>query len=312
MLSTTRTLSPAAHLSPWLIVLAALSWGTITVSTNAIYQLTPATNAPSIGFWRMLFSVPVLSVLAWRMVGRRLFRVAPRDLRLIGLIGLAMAAYQVCLFSAIPRLGVTVAVIITICSAPVMVGILAALFLGERLTARVGLALLLAIAGTVLLSGLTELTDGARVGDLSGIALALGAGLSYALVTLGGRALAGRYPPLQTINLGFMASAALLLPFALANGLAADFPAAGWGLLVYLGVVPTALAYWLYVEGLKHTPATNASLIALLEPLFASALAALFFGERLEPAGWLGAALLLAAMAVLLVRKTQRIMNHES
>jgi DME family drug/metabolite transporter len=304
MTSTTHTLSQAARLSPWLIVLAALSWGTITVSTNAIYQLTPAANAPSIGFWRMLFSVPVLSVLAWRAVGRRLFQVAPRDLRLIGLIGLAMAAYQVCLFGAIPRLGVTVAVIITICSAPVMVGVLAALFLNERLTARVGLALVLAIVGTALLSGLTELASGARVGDLAGVTLALGAGLSYALVTLSGRALAGRYPALQTIGLGFTASAGLLLPFALVNGFVTAFPAAGWGLLLYLGVVPTALAYWLYVEGLKHTPATTASLIALLEPLSASALAALFFGERLEPAGWLGAALLLGAMGVLLGRKT--------
>ncbi|MCS6911058.1 MAG: DMT family transporter, partial [Anaerolineales bacterium] len=140
--------------------------------------------------------------------------------------------------------------------------------------------------------------------DPGGIALALGAGLSYALVTLGGRALAGRYPTLQTITLGFAVSAGLLLPFALANGLVTDFPAAGWGLLIYLGVVPTALAYWLYVEGLKHTPATTSSIIALLEPLFASALAAVFFGERLEPAGWLGAALLLGALVVLLGKKT--------
>lgn len=291
--------------SAWLIVLAAVSWGTITVSTNAIYQLTPTANAPSIGFWRMVFSVPVLSVLAWRAVGHQLFRVAPRDLRLIGLIGLAMAAYQVCLFSAIPRLGVTVAVIVTICSAPVMVGMLAALFLGERLTARVGLALALAIGGTALLSGLTTLAGAGRVGDPLGITLALGAGLSYALVTLSGRALAGRYPPLQTVGLGFTVSAGLLLPFALANGLVTAFPVAGWGLLIYLGVVPTALAYWLYVEGLKSTPATTSSILALLEPLTASALAALFFGERLEPAGWLGAALLLGAMAVLLGRKKE-------
>jgi len=286
----------------WFIVLAALSWGTITVSTNAIYQLTPAANASSIGFWRMAFSTPVLAVLAWGAVGRRLWQVTRRDLGLIGLIGLAMAAYQVCLFSAIPRLGVTVAVIVTICSAPVMVGVLAALFLGERLTAPVGLALALALAGAAGLSGLTTPNAAARPGDPLGVALALGAGLSYALVTLCGRALAGRYHALQTVGLGFTASAVLLLPYALANGLVTAFPPAGWGLLVYLGVIPTALAYWLYVEGLKHTPATTSSIIALLEPLTASALAALFFGERLDLAGWSGAALLLTAMAVLLRR----------
>lgn len=286
----------------WFIVLAALSWGTITVSTNAIYQLTPTANASSIGFWRMAFSTPVLAVLAWSAVGRRLWQVTRRDLGLIGLIGLAMAAYQVCLFSAIPRLGVTVAVIVTICSAPVMVAGLAALFLGERLTVPVGLALALALGGTALLSGLMTPNAAARPGDPLGVALALGAGLSYALVTLCGRALAGRYPALQTVGLGFTASAVLLLPYALASGLVTAFPAAGWGLLIYLGVIPTALAYWLYVEGLKHTPATTSSIIALLEPLTASALAALFFGERLDLAGWSGAALLLTAMAVLLRR----------
>lgn len=291
--------------SAWLIVLAALLWGTITVSTNALYQLAPAADAPSIGFWRMAFSVPALGLLAWGAVGRRLFQVAPRDLGLIGLIGLAMAAYQVTLFSAIPRLGVTIAVIITICSTPVMVGALAALFLGERLTARVGLALALALSGTALLSGLTTPGEAARPGDPLGVALALGAGLSYALVTLSGRALAGRYHALQTVGLGFTASAGLLLPFALADGLVTAYPPAGWGLLIYLGVVPTALAYWLYVEGLKHTPATTSSLIALLEPLTASALAALFFGERLEPAGWVGAALLLGAMGLLLFQTTE-------
>lgn len=289
-----------ASRSAWLIVLAALSWGTITVSTNAIYQLAPAANAPSIGFWRMAFSVPVLGLLAWRAVGWRLFQVTPRDAGLILLIGLAMAAYQVCLFAAIPRLGVTIAVIVTICFAPVIVGGLAAAFLGERLTVRIGLALALAIAGTALLSGLLQPEAAARSGDPAGVVLALGAGLSYALVTLAGRALAGRYPALQTVGLGFTASAVLLFPSALANGLVINFPAAGWGLLVYLGVVPTALAYWLYVEGLKHTPSTVASLIALLEPLTASLLAAVIFAERLAPDSWAGAALLLGAMGLLL------------
>jgi DME family drug/metabolite transporter len=73
--------------------------------------------------------------------------------------------------------------------------------------------------------------------------------------------------------------------------------------LLYLGLVPTALAYWLFLNGLRHTPATTASILTLAEPLTSTVLAALLFGERLAPLGLLGAALLLAAMGVLIWRK---------
>lgn len=284
-------------------------WGTIGVSTNGVYKLARA-NAFSIGFWRMAFSVPVLALLAWRAMGGQALRVARRDLGLMLVVGVAMAAYQVCLFSAIPRLGVTVAVIITICSAPVMVAVLAALFFKESLTLRVGLALALAIGGTVLLA--LQEPENVSFGDdaLTGVLLALSAGLSYAMVALCSRALANRYHPLQSISIGFTASALILFPIALTNNLITSFPPAAWGLLLYLGVVPTALAYWLYLQGLKHTSATHASIIALLEPLTAAILAALIFGERLQPLGWVGAVLLLGAMGILLVRPGQSAITN--
>jgi DME family drug/metabolite transporter len=282
------------------IVGAAMLWGTVTVSTQALYQIDD-TNASSIGFWRIALAVPALMVMAWRALGWRAFRAARRDLALMGVIGASLAAYQVTLFSAIPRLGVTVAVIITICSAPVMVAILATMFLGERLTARVMAALLAALSGTMLLSGLTNPSVETGRADGVGVTLALAAALSYSLVALCSRALARRYHPLQPISLGFAAGVALLLPFALANGLVVSYSLPGWGILLYLGLLPTALAYWLYLQGLQRTSATSASIIALLEPLTATILAAVLFGERLAPAGWLGAALLLGAMGLLLI-----------
>jgi DME family drug/metabolite transporter len=281
------------------IVCAAMLWGTVTVSTQALYQIDQ-TNASSIGFWRIALAVPALMLMAWRVLGRRAFRVAQRDLGLMLSIGAAMAAYQVTLFSAIPRLGVTVAVIVTICSAPVMVAWLATIFLKERLTKRIVAALVAALAGTVLLAGVSSPETGARPADGIGVLLALGAALSYSTVALCSRALADRYHPLQPISLGFAMGAVLLLPFALANGLVITYSLSGWSILLYLGLMPTALAYWLYLQGLKHTSATAASIIALLEPLTATVLAALLFGERLAPPGLLGAGLLLGAMGLLL------------
>jgi DME family drug/metabolite transporter len=137
---------------------------------------------------------------------------------------------------------------------------------------------------------------------MAGVLFALGSGFGYAVLALCSRALAGRYHPLQPISVGFAVGAVLLLPFALATGFVATYPLAGWGLLLYLGLVPTAFAYWLFLQGMKHTTATTASILTLLEPLTSAALAAALFGERLGPLGFAGAALLLGAMAILLRR----------
>ncbi|MGC1569034.1 MAG: EamA family transporter, partial [Trebonia sp.] len=65
---------------------------------------------------------------------------------------------------------------------------------------------------------------------------------------------------------------------------------------------PTAAAYTLYFRGLRGAPAGTAALIALLEPLTATLLAALLLGDRLSLPGMAGAALLLAAVAATALR----------
>jgi DME family drug/metabolite transporter len=278
------------------IICAALLWGTIGVATQAIYH-TSQTNALSIGFYRLAFALPVLVVLGRHLLGGRLLTIARRDLPAMLAIGLMMALYQVCLFSAIPLVGVSVAVLVTLCTAPVMVALGAAALFGERLTGRVALALLLALGGTGLLIAPGE--AGARADSLRGVLFALGSALGYATLALCSRSLAARYHPIQPLLVGFGTGALVLLPFALLAGATLHFPALGWGLLLYLGVIPTALAYILFLAGIRHVSATVASIITLLEPLTAAGLAWLLFGEHLTRLGLLGAALLLGAIALL-------------
>jgi drug/metabolite transporter, DME family len=280
-----------------LILAAALLWGTVGVATKAIFTLSEA-NAISIGFFRLAFATPVLLAACWRVLGRRTFRVAPRDLGLMITIGVMMALYQVCYFAAIARVGVAIAVLITLCTAPVLVALLAALLLRERLTGAVLLALACALAGTVMLVWVEPGTLGLRR-DIVGVLLALGSALGYAVMALCSRALAARYHPLQPISIGIGAGALVLLPFALASGLTISFSPVGWLLLVHLGLLPTALAYGLFLAGMRHTTATVASIVTLVEPLTSTLLAWLLFGERLGPLGALGAALLLAAIGLL-------------
>ena len=287
---------PGSTRGVWLIISAAVFWGTVGPTTQTLYALT-ATNALSIGFFRLAFALPLLALACWRLFGRRSLALPRRDLLLIVGLGALVALYQLLYFAAIARAGVAIAALVTLCLAPVIVALVSAGVLRERLTRPTLLALGLALLGTALLIDLRTARDGSAL--LVGVLLALGSAAGYALITLFGRALAGRCHPLQTTTLGFATASALLLPFALGTGFVVSYPATGWGLLVYLGCVPTALAYALFLRGMHTTSATAASTITLLEPLTATLLAVVLFHERLGPWGVVGGALLLGAVAVL-------------
>ncbi|MFB7615184.1 EamA family transporter [Kitasatospora sp. NPDC056181] len=93
-----------------------------------------------------------------------------------------------------------------------------------------------------------------------------------------------------------------LLPAAFVEGgvlPAAGDPALTAGALLFLGTVPTLLAYRWYFAGLAAVPGTTASVLVLLEPATAALIAVAFLGEPLTPGLLAGSALLLAAIAAL-------------
>jgi DME family drug/metabolite transporter len=103
--------------------------------------------------------------------------------------------------------------------------------------------------------------------------------------------------PLRTTAFGCLIGGLLLLPIACWLGFAIPLRADVLAVALYLGLVPTALAYAAYFRALTGAPAVVAALSALLEPLTAAMLAAVLLGERLGVAGWCGATLLVAALA---------------
>ena len=161
-------------------------------------------------------------------------------------LGLAMAAYQVCYFRAVTLVGVAAAAMLAICSAPLLIAILAALFLGERLTPLVRLSLGTAVAGTALLvvgpRGLGKVAGHFGLGAL----LALGARVSYAVYAVAAKGLLARVTPLAVSAITFALAAAFLAPALLVEPAPAAALAAGWPLLLYLGLGPTAVAYALF------------------------------------------------------------------
>lgn len=283
-----------------LIALAAVSWGTVGVIVKSLYAST--TLSPlAIGFYRLALSVPML-LLALSSLGKKAFQIKAKDIPVIMLMGAMLAAYQLCYFAAIPRVGVAVATLVTLCTAPVIVALLSVTFLRERLESNVITALVIAVVGTILLVGFQD-PSGGQV--FSGVLLALGSATGYALVALTSRRLSS-YHPLQPVAFGFTVSALVLLPFVLSEGLTTNLHSSGWLRLLYLGFIPTAVAYVLFTLGMRTTKATVATIVTLLEPLTAVILAFVFFHEQLSVTAIFGGGLLIAALVLLSRGETKR------
>ncbi|ACH39888.1 membrane protein, putative [Citrifermentans bemidjiense Bem] len=292
-----------------LIMLAAVLWGTVGISTKTIYHLA-STNPLSIGFFRLVFSLPVLFSICWARQGKEMLHVSRGDLGLMTLIGLMTALYQVCYFGAVARTGVAVATVVTLCTAPVMVAVITVAFTRKRPSRSTLVALVGALSGTAVLvlfqdRGLAP--QGAcplrlTGADTGGIALAMVSAFSYGLVTLISQKLAAHRDPFQSLAISFSVGAAVLFGFA--KDMVMTYTPLAWVLLVYLGTIPTALAYVLFFKGMRSTSATAASISTLLEPMVATMLAWFLFGERFTPVGFLGIALLGGSLLLLYLGAT--------
>src|SRR5260370_18507297 len=216
MFATSSPARPAAALG--LIALAAVSWGT-TGSVTALLVARAEATPLVIGAARMLVAAVLLLAAAGGSRRRRGGVAggrwpAPGDAWRCLALGACMAAFQATYFTAVTHAGIAVTALVAICSAPIMIAALAAVLLGERPTPRLALALGLGVAGTPLLVA-PPIARTTAPRPLSGVVLALGAVLAYALYVVLAKAALARTAPLPLAALTF-AAAAQLNPPALA------------------------------------------------------------------------------------------------
>jgi DME family drug/metabolite transporter len=148
---------------------------------------------------------------------------------------------------------------------------------------------LLVIAG----SGATRI-------DPLGIGLALVSGSGYATYTVASkRLLDNGHAPEQVMACGVGAAAILLSPVLILAGGAQLVTTQGLTLALYLGLIPTALAYVLFARGLRRLSAGETATLTLAEPLTAAACGVLVLGERPGALAAVGAAITLAGLVVL-------------
>jgi drug/metabolite transporter, DME family len=279
-----------------LIGLAAASWGT-TGSVSTVLASRAHVEPLVVGLARMWLAAALL-VAGARIVSGSL-AIARDDRARSVAMGACMAAYQVAYFTAVSLTGITVAALIAICSAPLMIAALAGAFLGERPSPRVLVALVLGVSGTALLVLGPGSSVAASRSGLGGVVLALAAGFAYALYAVLTKACLRTSAPLPLTAVTFGLAAVLLVPALAWTDAPARQIALGWPWLLYLGAIATAAAYAMYTSGLRSVNASIAGIVTLVEPLTATLLGVIVFGERLGAAGVAGAALMVSALALL-------------
>ncbi len=221
--------------------------------------------------------------------------------RLILFSFVGVALFNMFYLQSISLLGVSVAVVL-LYTAPAFVILLSRIFLKEMITPLKVVALLLTIAGVVLVAGVYD--PGRWIMDFRGIVLGVGAGLTFALVTIFSK-LALRHHSDLTVTFYFIVIGAVFLalirpPWLL---LQEALSPAAWLALLALAFISTFLAYLLYVGGIKYLEAGRASIVAAVEPLAAFSLAALFLGERLIPLQFVGFICVIAAVLLLVIKR---------
>jgi DME family drug/metabolite transporter len=290
------------------ISLAGVLWGTGGLVVQLIRERVDM-SALTIGAYRMAVAAAVLvAVVLASGAGRALVRlVRAQPVRAV-VVGSGTGAYQALYFASVVAGGVTLATVVSLGLAPVLLAVVDLVRTRTRPTARRLVVLAAALTGLVLVSAAGHDAGGGPAPGL-GIVLAVASGTTFALTTLAGRDLAHAAAPLVVTTATTSAGALLLAPVAAVVAASDGSPLAtadpgvlAW--LAYLGVATMALAYGLLYAGLRTASAGAAVIATLVEPATAAVAAWLLLGERLTVAAVVGVVLIMAAVAGL-GRETQ-------
>jgi DME family drug/metabolite transporter len=278
----------------------AVLWGTTGVAVRIIAQRS-GLPAVSIGFYRILIAAIVVA-LVFRTRG---LRNAGQTLRRhpVALVvsGAGFGGYQALYFIGVQDVGVSVSTLVSLGIAPIALTVGTALA-RRRMPGAGSLAVLAcAVCGLALVSLRTDSGVPAPHPAL-GVLASVASGLGYAGITALSRRMSHE-DPLVLTGVTSTIGAVVLLPFALAAGMALPHDAVANWWLVYIGVVPTVLAYWLFYRGLRSTVSEVAGVLTLLEPLTAAVVAAIVVHEQLTGAAIVGGCLMLVAVGALYLRR---------
>ena len=278
-------------------VLAVLAAATLFGTTGTAQALGPSGSTPlGVGAVRIAIGGAGLLAVLPLLGGRRRDAVSLWRTRWGVLAGLTTALYQVCFFGGVSRAGVALGTLVTIGSGPVFTGLLSWVLLRERPRASWVLATSVCVHGLALLVGSGATSPGV---DPVGLLLAVVSGFGYAVYTVAAKRLMNDgHRSDEVMTAAFGLGGVVLVPVLLTEPLGWVATPSGLVMALWLGLATITVAYVLFGRGLRHLPAGPVTTLVLAEPVVATLLGVVVLGEALAPLGWVGAAFVLAGLAL--------------
>jgi drug/metabolite transporter (DMT)-like permease len=292
---------------PWLPLAAVattlLLWASAFV---AIRHLGHEFSAGGLSLGRLVVGSLALGAVA---VPRGLPRPSGRDwLGLVAVGVLWFGIYNVALNQGEHHVDAgTSAMLIQI--SPVLIAVLATVFLGDHFTLWLGVGLLLAFGGVVLIG----VSQPGGHNDLVGVLLCLLAALVYSVALVVQKPLVSRLSALHVTWIACTVGAVACLPFAgqLVSATRDASPADIWW-VVYLGLFPTAIAFTTYAFALQHMSASSLGITTYLVPPLTILMGWGFLGETPPAMAYVGGALALVGVAVARTKSRPRAVQADA
>jgi drug/metabolite transporter (DMT)-like permease len=286
------------------VVLATACWSTSGIFINLI-TAESGLSAVGLAFWRDLAtSLTLLAGLA--LFRPRLLKIKWKDLPWLMAMGaISIGIFHILWNLAVVQIGASLATVVQ-CNAPIFVTLMAWFLFKEPLTLRKGIAVLLAVVGTVLVAGLSS--DGNWKIEPLGLLIALGSAITYGSFSLFGKKLSGDYNAWTILFYVFSFGTVTLMLFQLKSP--APWPSSADILPWFSGLVliSTITGFALYTTGLQRLPASVASITATTEILFASILAYIVLNERMDVWQVFGAVAIICGVILVSLSKN----NHQA
>ncbi|MFB6154124.1 MAG: DMT family transporter [Halodesulfurarchaeum sp.] len=278
--------------------MAGIAVAIVAVSTSAI--LIRLSHAPSIvkAFYRVLFMTAFVAPFGYEY--RDSFgRISRRDLGFALLAGIGLALHFAVWFESLEWTSVAASVTL-VQTQPIFVVLGAWLLLDERLNARMVGGIVIALAGSGLMSAAGLLGEGVvGAAPFYGNALALMGAVMAGGYVLAGRTIRQRLPLVPYVLLVYSAATAVLGALVLVQGHPfLSYPPREWALFLAMALGPGILGHTVINWALKYVESTVVSVSLLGEPLGSALLALVIFMEVPGPTTIVGGAIVLTGIFI--------------
>jgi drug/metabolite transporter (DMT)-like permease len=277
-----------------LAFLASLAWGTTTVCARYLTDLR-GLDPLMLGACRFAFAALLLVAYVVVTGKGRVLMASMSDAPYFGLLGLlGIVGLGILVFASARYTYSINANLITNAN-----GIFIAAFaflVGERVPPLRIVGLLVGLAGCFLaVGGKIGLTLGGR-NDLLGGALALGVAICWALYTVLGKRMVERWGGVVATTAATCLGAAVLVVIAVGMGRSFVLTGAEFWVLLYVAVVPTALAFVIWYQALAYVPANLIGPTQYVAPVVGITLGHFLLGEPIRAIFAVGAGLVFAGV----------------